>query len=275
MSIIGLTSVKGAPGVTTTCLALTLAWPRPVLMVEADPAGGDLLAGYLAGAEPPGSGLLGLALAARRGPLGSADVLDRSIALDRDGEYRVLAAPVDPGQWRPIIEAADRIADTLVTSTEHAMDVIVDLGRLGPAAGGPWTGRLSRLLLVVEPTLRGASAARSALGWLPGQLGESCALEVLLAGRGPYGPGEIADAVGVDVGGTIVRDPVSARVLAGETPARRAFDRRPLPRCARALAATLVGPSPSDREPPPPVLADRNGAADARQPDVVGAGGPA
>lgn len=269
MSVVGIGSAKGAPGVTTACLALTLAWPRPVLLVEADPAGGDLLAGYLAGAEPPAGGLLGLALAARRGPLDATGVLDRSIALDPDGDHRALAAPVDVGQSRPIREAAGRIADAIASTSQQGHDVIVDLGRLGPSSGS-WPGRLNRLLLVVSPTLRGASAARSALGWLPGRLGEGCELGVLLAGRGPYRPAEIADALGVDVAGTIDQDPASARVLAGETPAGRGFDRRPLMRSARTLADVLARPSAVGVNEPVPAHRDQDSDPISQVPAAVG-----
>ena len=50
-------------------LALTLVWPRPVLLVEADPAGGDVMAGYLRGQVTCDRGLLQLAIAARHGRL--------------------------------------------------------------------------------------------------------------------------------------------------------------------------------------------------------------
>ena len=43
--LIALCSAKGAPGVTTSGLALTLSWPRGVVLAELDPAGGDVLAG--------------------------------------------------------------------------------------------------------------------------------------------------------------------------------------------------------------------------------------
>lgn len=270
MSVVGVGSAKGAPGVTTACLALTLAWPRSVLLVEADPAGGDLLAGLLAGAEPPGGGLLGLALAARRGRLGSADVLDRSIALDAGGDHRALVAPVDVGQSRPIRDAADRIAEAIASTAGHGLDVIVDLGRVGPSTGGPWSGRLARLLLVMQPTLRGASAARSTLAWLPGQLSEGCRLGVLLAGRGPYRASEIAGALGVDVVGPIDHDPASARVLAGEAPASRGFDRRPLMRSARTLAAALTCSSPSTVDEPVPAHRDQDSDPLSHTPAAVG-----
>ena len=37
MSLIVLTSASGSPGVTTTALGLALGWPRPALLVDADP----------------------------------------------------------------------------------------------------------------------------------------------------------------------------------------------------------------------------------------------
>ena len=41
MAVVAFTSAKGRPGVTVAALAATLRWPRPVLLVEADVAGGS------------------------------------------------------------------------------------------------------------------------------------------------------------------------------------------------------------------------------------------
>ena len=56
MAMIALASASGSPGVTTTALGLALLWPRPILLVEADPTGGSgLLAGYFRGTrDDPG-----------------------------------------------------------------------------------------------------------------------------------------------------------------------------------------------------------------------------
>ena len=63
MAVIALTSASGSPGVTTTALGLALLWPRPVLLVEADPTGGSgLLAGYFRGTREYDGGLIELAL---------------------------------------------------------------------------------------------------------------------------------------------------------------------------------------------------------------------
>ena len=45
--IITLTSARGGTGVTTTAVGLAAVWPRPVLLVEADPCG------YIRGAGRP------------------------------------------------------------------------------------------------------------------------------------------------------------------------------------------------------------------------------
>ncbi|WP_454295894.1 hypothetical protein [Salana multivorans] len=48
---------------STTALGLAMHWHRPVLLVEADTAGGSVLAGYLRGARQADRGLLSLAIA--------------------------------------------------------------------------------------------------------------------------------------------------------------------------------------------------------------------
>ena len=50
MAVIALGSAAGSPGVTTSALGLALTWPRPVLLIEADPTGGSaILAGFFRG----------------------------------------------------------------------------------------------------------------------------------------------------------------------------------------------------------------------------------
>src|SRR5436305_7903093 len=70
MALIAVAADKGAPGVTTASVALAAVWPRPVLLAECDPAGGDLVYRFPAadgGRLDPRRGLLSLAVAARRG----------------------------------------------------------------------------------------------------------------------------------------------------------------------------------------------------------------
>ena len=63
--LIAVVSSKNSPGATTTALALTLAWPRPALLAELDPRGGDILWGYGRGQNVGGAGLLRLQLTSR------------------------------------------------------------------------------------------------------------------------------------------------------------------------------------------------------------------
>ena len=81
MAVGALTSARGAPGVTTTALAMAMLCPRPVVLIEADVAGGSsILAGYLGGTVPPDRGLVSLAVAHRRGVL-DEKFYDQTIAL--------------------------------------------------------------------------------------------------------------------------------------------------------------------------------------------------
>jgi len=59
---------KAAPGATTVAAALTLSWPGPVILVDADPAGGDVMAGLLPGRASTESGLLSWSVAGRHLP---------------------------------------------------------------------------------------------------------------------------------------------------------------------------------------------------------------
>ena len=70
MAVIALASAAGSPGVTTSALGLALTWPRPVLLIEADPTGGSaMLAGFFRGTTAHTAGLIDLAWAHREGLL--------------------------------------------------------------------------------------------------------------------------------------------------------------------------------------------------------------
>ena len=62
MPVFTIASVSGSLGVTTLSVGLALTWPRPVVLVEADPSGGSaILAGYCTGVARPGLSELVLA----------------------------------------------------------------------------------------------------------------------------------------------------------------------------------------------------------------------
>ena len=111
MALITLTSASGSPGVTTTAVGLALSWPRPVLLVEADPTGGSAIgAGYLRGGAAPTDSLIDLAFAHRDGalleaiPSVTATIPDTSVTLipgtRAHGQARSLT-----GLWEPLAAA--------------------------------------------------------------------------------------------------------------------------------------------------------------------------
>src|SRR5689334_6504369 len=145
MALIAIASDKGAPGVTTAALALAAVWPRPVLLAECDPAGGDLVYRFPAaggGHLDPRRGVLSLAVVARRG-MQPQQVWEHVQKLH--GGLDVLAGVTNAEQgaglsllWGPIGKA--------LASMPQA-DVIADCGRLG--ADGPVYDLLAEATTVV------------------------------------------------------------------------------------------------------------------------------
>lgn len=99
--LVVLVSVKGAPGVTTSALALAGTWPtdRPPLVLEVDPSGGDLTAGFALASEP---GLVSLAATARREAHRAEVAWEHTQVLP--GGLPVVAAPVRAEQASAAVE---------------------------------------------------------------------------------------------------------------------------------------------------------------------------
>jgi hypothetical protein len=261
MAVVALTGARGAPGVSTAALAMTLLWPRPALLAECDPAGGSsVLAGYLRGTVDHSRGLLNLAVAHRHGELEqtlwsqlvpltpAAATTDRGSTAGPDERWLLpglsdaAQAPSTTALWGPLA--------TLLASLERAgTDVIVDAGRLGAAhAPTPLLRQADLVLLVTGTSLPAVAAARARLGVLREELAvtatggtDASAFGLLLVGEGrPYTAREITGALGVPTVAALAWDPASAEVLsAGATPGRR-FDTSPLVRSTRA-AISAVG----------------------------------
>jgi hypothetical protein len=236
--LIALCSAKGAPGVTTSGLALALSWPRPVVLAELDPAGGDVLAGYGRG-ELSAGGLADLELAARRGGL-ARHLESQLLRLDPEGTARLLPGLADPAGARHV--DWDRLAATLASMEDGAIDVIADCGRLRaehfPAAV---IRRAAAVVLVTGSTLRAVRAATQAIAGLRGGDGHVGMVATLVVGPGePYGEREIGEALGVQVIGSLPRDAKAASVLSDGAPAGRLFAQSALLRAARTVAPRLV-----------------------------------
>jgi hypothetical protein len=201
MALIAMVSAKGSPGVSTAALACTLAWSGRTLLAECDPAGGDILSGYLRRYDITPVGLLNLAIAELRGRA-AAEFRKQVIDLDssRPGRRAVLPGITDPVQAATVLPTWPRLTD-FFTALEHqdpGYDVIADCGRLTTSAP-PWPllHRADLVVLVVRATaLHTISPALSAAAQLRQELTDNGhgagALRLLLIGHGPYPAADVA-----------------------------------------------------------------------------------
>jgi MinD-like ATPase involved in chromosome partitioning or flagellar assembly len=270
MPLIALASVKGSPGVTTTCLALAAAWPaQRRLVIEADPAGGDL--GPWLGL-PPAPGLTGLAAAARHDH--SGDVAWHH-ACELTGGLNLVIAPVGAEQSAACLAALAGNAGTIFASFAAGPEtVIADCGRLDP--GSPALAiatKADTTLLMVRPRVSELShlALRA-----DGLSRAGARLTLLLApdvGRGPaeatYPAEEIASTLAIPVQASIPADPRGAADLVRCRGDLRKIRRLPLARAAASLAAALAAPG---EHPPSPAAAPGPAPVPVHHPAEVTAG---
>lgn len=255
MAVIALTSATGAPGVTTTCLALALSWPRPVLLVEADPAGGDILAGYLRAEVRADRGLAYLALAARRDELAEqfpAQLVDLG---QRKGPVTRLLLPGvgDPAEAAGVAAAWPRLAEFFTRLGEgvhrpdepprEALDVIVDCGRcVAPYPPTAMLAAADAVLFVVRSTLRSVSGASPVLGTLRRDMaragGDPERIGLLVVEEGEYRSADLGRALGAPVVATMPWRVREAAVLSDG--AGRGGDGGPLLRTASSTAEGLI-----------------------------------
>lgn len=250
---VSVVSVTGAPGVSTVALGLAACWPVGwPLLVEADPAGGDVSARFdvapgqhlglvstvgrgSAGGDglvqPPGVQWLPCGVPAVVAPPGAgAGARLRALSASdgggvRDSLRRVWSSVVvDGGRWWP-----GTPADVLVTGADVVLVVLTPvLGQVQHVR--QWRERLrelgARVALVVVPYRGGWPAAR----------------------RGSWPAREVGRALGLPVAADVPYDRTGAAVLAGRlapamgwhTRGRRSWTRLALPAACRGLARHLA-----------------------------------
>ncbi len=252
MAVIVFVSASGAPGVTASALGLALSWPRPVLLVEADPTGGSgLLAGYFRGASTPPESLIDLAFAHREGGLLEAipsvtmAIPDTTVTILPGTRTHAQARSLS-GLWEPLTEA--------FTGLEAmGQDVIVDAGRLG-LVGSPEVliDGADLTLLTVRTDLVALSGARSWAQTLRAGFenrGALSSLGVLTVGDGhPYRAREVAKVLSLPVTASLAWDPTAAEVFAKGATAPRRFDTSPLLRSLRSAQNAISTRLQSNRE---------------------------
>jgi hypothetical protein len=250
MSMHALVSAGGSPGVTTTALALALAWPSQVIVAECDPSGGDVLAGLFAGHLTGKNGLLPLAMEAVRGADAAAAALWRELVdLDHEHSRLLLAGISDPRQAAGIAPSWPALAAAFAAVPA---DVVADCGRLDAApVTAPVLMAADLAVLVLRPSLRQISKAAQRIEMLADLLGGTQRLVTLLVGEGTHSAREIAKVLKIPVAGSLPSDHKTASVLSDGAGSRRGLAARPLVRAAgaagRALrdAAAAAGPPPA------------------------------
>lgn len=211
MAVITLTSAFASPGVTTTSIGLALAWPRPVLLVEADPTGASgVLAGFFRGAWSYQTGLVELALA----PSGVADALATVVQRIGDTSVSFLAGTRSHTQATGLRGLWDPLITALAELESSGQDVIVDAGRLGVVgspepliAGADLTLLLTRSSLAsLAGTKSWAETAREpGIGWRQPRA-------LLIGESKPYRASEVSKVIGLPVVAALPDDPVAAAV---------------------------------------------------------------
>ncbi len=253
--ILAVGSLKGSPGATTLALALADRWPAEggePLVVEADPAGGDLGARFGLAA---GRGLVSLAAAGRRGGGQPRPLADHVQPLP--GGLQVLPAPAGAEHARQVLGELAGGGWSLLWSAAQAdgQTLIVDCGRLDPLTpAAPALRAADVLLLVVRPRddelAHLAARIHVVQGWaLPAWY----VVVVAEAGRTPdYRVRDITRVLGPRVLGPLPYDTAAAGVLAGRRQSRAGIGRSKLGRAVTGIADYLATSLPA--EPAPPTL---------------------
>ena len=220
--LVAVCSVKGAPGVTTFSLALASCWPEAsdLVVLEADPSGGDLAVRY---DLPLAPGLMSLAAEARQtAPAARPDVAADPELLWRHstelpGGLAVIVAPPDSDRARAALGALTGDPDLELSAVvdaarEPGTVVVADCGRLDERS-------------VTMPMVRAADVVLLLTGAEPDALshltrrvrvvqGWNQAVELVLVGDG-YTAEVVADHLGMTPIGHVPHDPRTAAVMCG------------------------------------------------------------
>jgi hypothetical protein len=225
---------------TTTAFALASMWPTPdVVLVEADPSGGDLAA-WLDIAEQPG-----VATAVTMAPTGSWPVIEAQI--QRHGALSVLAMPVRAGEAAVAArEAGVRLLPTL--SALAGLTAIADCGFCHPSQFSPGVTQAALVVVTIrQPSTspRAAAAHLDRVGELVDALNaRALPVVAVVIGEEPYRATEISDFLGGPAGRVpvlvIADDPVAAAAVAGRERVGRGFTRSRLAKTAGTAASELA-----------------------------------
>ena len=254
MTLLGLMSAKGAPGVTATAIALAHTRERATLVVEADPAGGALAARLGLRLDP---GLSGLSAAGRH-ELSTAQLLEH-----RQPVSATVSVLVGPSEPRQMVGALGILGGRLVDAVRPLdVDVIFDLGRMDASSPALALARhLDLLAWLAAPSLEGIDAVLVRRGGLEDLQSRSV---LVTTGDGPYDPRECATVLGLPLAGHLPHDEPGIRAAIDGQDTKR-LARRPLARALAQLSVALLDLGDEiDREPLAEVPPDIQGGPLAR-----------
>ncbi|MBO3085512.1 hypothetical protein [Cellulomonas fengjieae] len=243
--LVAMASAKGAPGVTTTARVLASVWPTQAVLVDADPAGGDVaLVARTATQEPldPERGLLSLAVDARRGA--AAMSLEPHLQ-EIDGGLQVLCGVQRPEQVAGMGPVWGTIGTML---TRHVGTVVADVGRF--TLGSPVTPVVAAadvLVFVVRPHVESYAHLRERLTWIAtmenaGSQPPPVGVVVVTDARDSRSSKDLSallahSGLSAHVLGTVANDPRAADVVGGRL--SRGIDRSLLVRSTRSLVDSV------------------------------------
>jgi hypothetical protein len=267
MAIMLLTSASGAPGVTTTALALALSWRRDVLLVDCDrDVSQSVQAGWLGAQTLSSRGLVELAQAHREMRPLAPLVWDRSVLLARDaampaGRGVVGPAPEStvarrflPGFGNPgAVDVFEPVwaefCEALAGLATSGVDVIVDAGRIThQGIPAPLLGVSDVVMVAVRSSLRSLAAARLSLPGLrerTASVAPGTRVGLLVVGpTRPYPDHEVERQFGMPVLADLAWNPQDAAVLSDGGGEPKHFRERPFMRSAMAAASGLAARLP-------------------------------
>ncbi|MEY2474014.1 MAG: hypothetical protein QOK28_3343 [Actinomycetota bacterium] len=230
MTVVALCSAKHSPGATTLGLALVAAWSddAPAVLIEADPAGGDLAARLGLAFEP---GLVTMTASARHAN-SEIDVVGHAQPLPCGGT--AVLGPTNPDRAEASVAT---VASRLSGAVRAIGNGVIDCGR--------WTHNSPTIdimrtadftFVAVRPDLTGVAHFQERLDGLTaaarGRIG------VVLVGDRPYRAANVARATGVASVTTVALDREGVDSLHGAASSRVGRKSR-LVRSARSILDAL------------------------------------
>ncbi|WP_122614540.1 hypothetical protein [Streptomyces sp. Tu 4128] len=249
MAVIALAGCSGAPGVTTSGLALLLSWPlepgRRMILAECDPDGGAVLHGLLQGTLGDRYGLRNLSVAARKGEFGESfwrqliDLSNEDGRAESSRDRLLLPGITEPAQAASLSSVWKGLATMFRgIDADHGHDVLVDLGRRGAVGpSGVLAEQADLVVVVVRNTLRCLQAAQGRVSELEERVGN---VGLLVVDEGPYPAGEVQRVLQVPVVASLPFAPKEARVLSDGADQPRHFTKSSLMKAARTTGTLLV-----------------------------------